>query len=217
MNTSVSTATIPAHHPWNIQLKPGEKKHLHSKLIGPLLAGALIASVGSVWVFLLNAVLSTVSAVIISRWKREHRPHHLGRERLISAMRIGLQYVSQSYHLKGVLLRIAIFFFTSTGLLALLPLVVPRARHRGDQGGGRGPRGRQPADTPAHRVADEDAGPARDCGAQHDGSRRARRREDRCPEADGPAWRARRAPAPTLASTLQTRSANSSRKVRRST
>ena len=94
-----------------------------SRIIGPLLAGALIASVGSVWVFLLNAVLSTVSAVIISRWKREHRPHHLGRERLFSAMRIGLQYVSQSYHLKGVLLRISIFFFTSTGLLALLPLV----------------------------------------------------------------------------------------------
>jgi hypothetical protein len=39
MNTSVPTATLSAHHPWNIQLQPGEKKHLHSKLIGPLLAG----------------------------------------------------------------------------------------------------------------------------------------------------------------------------------
>ncbi|MDP2680241.1 MAG: MFS transporter [Rhodoferax sp.] len=104
-----------------------------SRIIGPLLAGAIIASVGSAWVFLLNAVLSLIAAVVISRWKREHRPHHLGRERLVSAMRIGLQYVSQSVHLKGVLLRIGIFFFTSTGLLALLPLVA-----RGLRGGGAG-------------------------------------------------------------------------------
>jgi hypothetical protein len=34
-------------------------------------------------------------------------------------MRIGLQYVAQSAHLKGVLVRISIFFFTSTGLIAL--------------------------------------------------------------------------------------------------
>ena len=104
-----------------------------SRIIGPLLAGALIASVGSMWVFVLNAVLSLAAAVVISRWKRQHRPHPLGRERLISAMRIGLQYVSQSYHLKGVLLRISIFFFTSTALLALLPLVA-----RGLNSGGAG-------------------------------------------------------------------------------
>jgi MFS family permease len=104
-----------------------------SRIIGPLVAGALIASVGSMWVFVLNAVLSLAAAVVISRWKRQHRPHPLGRERLISAMRIGLQYVSQSYHLKGVLLRISIFFFTSTALLALLPLVA-----RGLNGGGAG-------------------------------------------------------------------------------
>jgi MFS family permease/quinol monooxygenase YgiN len=104
-----------------------------ARIIGPLVAGALIASVGSVWVFLLNAVLSLAAAVVITRWKRQHKPHPLGRERLGSAMRIGLQYVSQSYHLKGVLVRISIFFFTSTALVALLPLVA-----RGLNGGGAG-------------------------------------------------------------------------------
>ncbi|UJW82365.1 MFS transporter [Hydrogenophaga sp. SL48] len=104
-----------------------------SRIIGPLVAGALIASAGSAWVFLLNAVLSLVAAVIISRWKREHIPHPLGRERLGSAMRVGLQYVAQSYHLKGVLLRISIFFFHSTALMALLALLA-----RGMQGGGAG-------------------------------------------------------------------------------
>ena len=104
-----------------------------SRIIGPLVAGALIASVGSAWVFLLNAVLSLIAAVVITRWQRVHKPHPLGRERLVSAMRIGLQYVAQSAHLKGVLVRISIFFFTSTGLIALLPLVA-----RGLHGGGAG-------------------------------------------------------------------------------
>jgi MFS family permease/quinol monooxygenase YgiN len=104
-----------------------------SRIIGPLVAGALIASAGSAWVFLLNALLSLGAAVIISRWKREHRPHPLGRERLGSAMRVGWQYVTQSYLLKGVLLRIWIFFFHSTALIALLALLA-----RGMQGGGAG-------------------------------------------------------------------------------
>ena len=104
-----------------------------SRIIGPLVAGALIASAGSAWVFLLNAVLSLAAAVIISRWQRVHVPHPLGRERLLSAMRIGVQYVAQSYHLKGVLLRISIFFLTSTALVALLPLVA-RNLHGGGAG-----------------------------------------------------------------------------------
>jgi MFS family permease len=104
-----------------------------SRMVGPLLAGALIASVGSAWVFLLNAVLSLMAAIVISRWKRVHTPHPLGRERLGSAIRVGLQYAKESAHLKGVLVRVSIFFFSSTGLVALLPLVA-----RGLHGGGAG-------------------------------------------------------------------------------
>lgn len=104
-----------------------------SRILGPLIAGAIIAGLGSGWVFLLNAVLSVAAAVVISRWQREHRPDPLGRERLTGAMRVGLQYVAQSYHLKGVLVRIAIFFFHSTALMALLPLVA-----RGIKGGAAG-------------------------------------------------------------------------------
>lgn len=94
-----------------------------SRILGPLIAGSIIASIGSAWVFLLNAVLSVGAAIVILRWRREHIPDPLGRESLRGAMRVGLQYVAQSYHLKGVLLRIAIFFFHSTAVMALLPLV----------------------------------------------------------------------------------------------
>jgi MFS family permease len=104
-----------------------------SRILGPLLAGALIASVGSAWVFLLNAVLSVMTAVIISRWQQEHHPNPLGKEKLTTAMRVGMQYVFQSTQLKGVLLRIGLFFLHSTALMALLALVA-----KGFDGGGAG-------------------------------------------------------------------------------
>ncbi|WP_180683081.1 MFS transporter [Tepidicella baoligensis] len=97
-----------------------------SRIIGPLLAGAIIAALGSAWVFLLNAVLACVSAVIIWRWKREHTPSPLGREPFFSALRVGWQYVAQSPRLRVVYLHIALFFFHSTALMALLPLLALR-------------------------------------------------------------------------------------------
>ena len=104
-----------------------------SRIIGPLIAGALIASLGSIYVFALNAVLAVASAWVISRWRRVPIAQPLGREKLRSAMRVGLQYVRQSVHLKGVLVRITVFFFHSTALLALLPLVA-RDLHGGGAG-----------------------------------------------------------------------------------
>lgn len=94
-----------------------------SRIAGPLIAGAVIASLGTVYVFVLNAVLSVATGFVIMRWRREHIPSPLGREPLRSAMRVGLQFVRQSARVKAVLARIAVFFFHSTALLALLPLV----------------------------------------------------------------------------------------------
>lgn len=108
-----------------------------SRIVGPLLAGAVIASLGSAYVFLLNAVLSVLAAWVISRWQRTPPPQPLGREKLWSAMRVGLQFVGRSSHLQGVLVRISLFFFHSTALLALLPLVA-RNLHGGSGNGGAG-------------------------------------------------------------------------------
>jgi MFS family permease len=104
-----------------------------SRIIGPLAAGAIIAAFGSAWVFALNAGLSLMAGFVIMRWRREHKESPLGRERLGSAIRVGLQFVRQSARLRAVLVRIALFFFHSTALLALLPLVA-----RGLPGGSAG-------------------------------------------------------------------------------
>ena len=97
-----------------------------SRIIGPLVAGALIASAGTQYVFVLNAVLSIVSGFVIMRWRRAHTPNPLGRERLLSAIRVGVQYVSQSSRLRAALVQVSLFFLHSTALLALLPLIAKR-------------------------------------------------------------------------------------------
>lgn len=104
-----------------------------SRIVGPLVAGAIIASAGSAYVFLLNAALSLAAGFVIMRWKHAQVPSPLGREPLSSAIRVGVQYVRQSERMRAVLLRIALFFFHSTALLALLPLIA-----RGMDGGAAG-------------------------------------------------------------------------------
>ena len=94
-----------------------------SRIIGPLIAGALLASVGGAYVFVLNAALSIVAGLTIMRWRRVHQESPLGREPLVSAMRVGVQFVWHSSRMRAVMLRIALFFLHSTALMALLPLV----------------------------------------------------------------------------------------------
>ena len=104
-----------------------------SRIVGPLVAGALIASLGTQYVFILNAVLSVISGFVIMRWRRTHTPNPLGRERLVGAIRVGVQYVAQSSRMRAALAQVALFFLHSTALLALLPLIA-RALHTGDAG-----------------------------------------------------------------------------------
>ena len=103
------------------------------RIIGPLVAGALIASAGTHWVFVLNAVMSVLAGLVIMRWRREHVPSPLGREKLGSAIRVGVQFVRQSSRMRALLVRISLFFLHATALLALLPLVA-RGLHGGDAG-----------------------------------------------------------------------------------
>ena len=107
-----------------------------SRIIGPLVAGAIIASLGSAWVFVLNATLSVVSAVVLIRWKRQHADSPLGRERLPSAMRVGVQFVRESPRMRAVLLRTICFFFQSTAVMALLPLIAQRLHVGSESGAG---------------------------------------------------------------------------------
>jgi len=102
-----------------------------SRIIGPIVAGALIAGAGSEYVFVLNAVMSLGAGFVVMRWKREQKVSALPGERFLGAIRVGVQYVRQSTRMHTVLLRVSVFFVQSTALLALLPLIAKQL----DQGG----------------------------------------------------------------------------------
>ena len=102
-----------------------------SRIIGPAVAGALIAGAGPPYVFVLNAALSIATTLALLRWKREQKVSALPSEHMLGAMRVGVQHVRQSPHLKAVLLRVALFFLNSTALVALLPLVARQMRDGG--------------------------------------------------------------------------------------
>ena len=98
-----------------------------SRVLGPLLAGAIISSLGSEYVFVLNFVLSIGAGITLLRWKRESKPPSvLPGERFLGAMRLGWQYVRESKRTKDAIVRTAAFFLNSTALLALLPLEAKR-------------------------------------------------------------------------------------------
>jgi MFS family permease len=104
-----------------------------SRVIGPVLAGALLAAFSSAAVFVLNAVLAGIAFTLILRWRHQPKASVLPGERFVGAMRVGLNFALQSPRLKIILLRVFLFFLQSTALLALLPLVARRL-HGGGPG-----------------------------------------------------------------------------------
>jgi MFS family permease len=94
-----------------------------SRVVGPVVAGAIISAVGSGAVFVVNVLLASAAFATILRWRSEPRTSTLPGERFVGAMRVGWQHVMQSPRMKAVLVRIFFFFLHSSALLALLPLV----------------------------------------------------------------------------------------------
>ena len=104
-----------------------------SRVIGPTVAGALLASAGTAWVFVLNAVVAGGALVMILRWRSRPQATTLPGERLFGAVRIGMRHVRESPRMRAVTLRVFIFALQMSALVALMPLIARRM-----QGGGPG-------------------------------------------------------------------------------
>ena len=94
-----------------------------SRIVGPLIAGLIIASIGTEFVFALNMVLSLLTTWIVLRWKNQSYVSALPGERFFGAMRVGMQYIRQSKPMRSILIRSFLFFMQSSSLLALLPII----------------------------------------------------------------------------------------------
>jgi len=93
-----------------------------ARVIGPALGGAVLATFGPAYVFLLNAVSYLGVIVVIYRWRRPQRESVLPKERIMSAIRAGGRYVSHAPHLQSILVRTFVFMLGGSALWALLPL-----------------------------------------------------------------------------------------------
>jgi MFS family permease len=94
-----------------------------SRIVGPLLAGTIIASFGVAYVFAFTATVSAAAAVLLFLWQYARKPSSLPSERISGAIRVGIQHVRQSPRVRQVMIRVVCFFFNSIAVMALLPLV----------------------------------------------------------------------------------------------
>jgi MFS family permease len=94
-----------------------------TRVLGPIVAGIVLAWQGSAMVFALNAVLSILAGGLI--WWAPIPPHipPTKRTQLLQAMRDGVSHARASPILRAVLFRAFVFFAQAVALVALLPLV----------------------------------------------------------------------------------------------
>jgi len=91
--------------------------------VGPALGGVIVASLGAAAAFGLNAVSYLAVIYALFRWRNPVEDRNLPAEKLGSAIKAGLRYVSLSPNLTRVMGRAFLFGLTAVALMALLPLV----------------------------------------------------------------------------------------------
>jgi MFS family permease len=104
-----------------------------SRAIGPAIAGVLVAAVGPWLVFALNALSCIGILAVLLGWRRERRKSPLPAERFVSAIRVGLRFVTHTRALQGVLIRGTAFFLFAAATWSLFPLIVRRELGRGPE------------------------------------------------------------------------------------
>ena len=97
-----------------------------TRVVGPIVAGAVLASLGTVAVFVLNAAMSVLACWLILRARVATHARPAARTPMLSAIGQGLRHVHGSPVLRAVLLRAFVFFTQSVALVALLPLLAKR-------------------------------------------------------------------------------------------
>jgi MFS family permease len=94
-----------------------------ARVVGPVLAGLLLAWIGGPWVFLVCALISVAVTVAFARGATQQRTSSLPNERFVAAMRLGLQFSRQTPAMVAALAHIGLYTFFAVVMQALLPLV----------------------------------------------------------------------------------------------
>jgi MFS family permease len=107
-----------------------------ARVIGPAVAGLLVAWLGVPFVFALNAATYVFFGLVVAAWRPKVRPAPELPEHFMSALRAGVRYLLNARVPKRMLLRIAVFVLPASVLWALLPLVATQRFQLGAAGYG---------------------------------------------------------------------------------
>lgn len=98
-----------------------------SRAVGPALGGFLVSAFGFGPPFWIDAFSNAGVIGALFRWRRPARSSaSLPRERIGSALRVGLRHARYNPHLSATLIRTAAFFVSASAYWALLPLATLR-------------------------------------------------------------------------------------------
>ena len=102
-----------------------------SRIVGPMLAGILIATAGISWAFLANAVsfAAVIGALYAMRPSELHRRPPVGRAK--GQIRAGLRYAWQAWELRVPLLMMTVIGTLAYNFNVILPLYAQKVFHRG--------------------------------------------------------------------------------------
>lgn len=93
-----------------------------ARLIGPSVAGVLIAAVGEGWCFALDAVsyLAVIASLLAMRLSVRARPTH--KVKVLIELREGFRYVVSVVPIRSILLLLALVSFTGVPYMVLMPI-----------------------------------------------------------------------------------------------
>ncbi len=94
------------------------------RAVGPAIGGALVASAGAGWAFVVNAASFLGVLCVLIWWRPEHRSARISTESLRGALHAGVRYGLNSPALRAVLVRTVAFMGPAAAIQALLPTVV---------------------------------------------------------------------------------------------
>jgi MFS family permease len=106
-----------------------------ARVVGPAIAGLLIARVGVAAVFALNAASYIVFGLVVLAWRPPEGARPQG-EPFVSALRAGGRFVRHARRVRRLFVRSALFLFPASVLWALLPLIATDRLHQGSDGYG---------------------------------------------------------------------------------
>lgn len=105
-----------------------------ARALGPALGGLVVVKLGPGAAFALNALSFLAVVHVLRRWRREARPAGVPSERLMSAIRVGLQHVLHSPLMRLLIVRAGILVFTSSVVWSMLPLLARQEYGLGARG-----------------------------------------------------------------------------------